>query len=550
MHTASTTTVSPTEGDDAYPQFLAAISARATQLAKGLPLFTTDAAGLFETFLQALPPDRRQHYTCNACRRFVDRFGGLVTLSPEGVSTPLFWGMEGVPDFFRPAVQALATRVKKAMITGVFLSSDKVWGLPVNRDPEKGEGGPGPGVWHHLAWTPNVKRVYVPVPNFDAGQRMAEKGQDFETLTRGIREYPLAVVRAAHAYLTNGALPRSEKALGVAAWLLALHEALAGTRNEFTREAILWHAAATAPAGFCHVKSSMIGTLLDDIAVELPFEEIKRRWSTKMDPLQYQRPQAPPTAGNIAAAEKIVGALRSAGALERRFAKLEEVEALWRPAPTKPPTPPTGGVFGHLHPVDKGACVPPSMPTVTMTWVKFQAQVLPNAEKIELYVPGVDAAYSALVTAANPEAPPILQWDSPEKRNPVSWYVYHQGSSAVQWGLKARTYVPVTAVTYQPSMWGNPEGFAHQGKSVFFLLEGAHDIAYRASGGFFPETLRAEYHAVRRTMEAYARSATIVGAETATACGLKLEAGKPWTETIVRVTSKGVVSTYKLDRWD
>jgi len=42
-----------------------------------------------------------------------------------------------------------------------------------------------------------------------------------------------------------------------------------------------------------------------------------------------------------------------------------------------------------------------------------------------------------LVTAKHPEAPPILQWDSPDKRNPVSLYVYVNGSATADWNLRA-----------------------------------------------------------------------------------------------------------------
>src|SRR5207253_1562968 len=48
---------------------------------------------------------------------------------------------------------------------------------------------------------------------------------------------------------------------------------------------------------------------------------------------------------------------------------------------------------------------------------------------IELQVPGSSGHFMALITATRPEAPPILQWDSEERRNPVSWY-YHSGVDA------------------------------------------------------------------------------------------------------------------------
>ena len=149
----------------------------------------------------------------------------------------------------------------------------------------------------------------------------------------------MQVVRNAKL-LDSEQLYRSEKVAGPARWLMALHERLAAIKKKpHVREAIVWRAVATAPPGFCHVRSTMVGTLLADLAAHMPFHQVRRRFSDKMHPLQYQRPTAAPSAGNIAQAEKAMKELDAAGALARRFARLEDLQAtLWTPpAPAAPP---------------------------------------------------------------------------------------------------------------------------------------------------------------------------------------------------------------------
>jgi hypothetical protein len=291
----------------------------------------------------------------------------------------------------------------------------------------------------------------------------------------------------------------------------------------------------------------MIGTLLEDIASGMDFADVSRRFQSKMHPLQYQRPQAAPSAGTIAQAEKIVGQLGAAGSLARRFARIDEVQALWKPKQT--PETKGEGVFGHLK--AKGAPEPLNMtiPPQTMTWDKFSRTVLPDADSIEFYARAARDHYAVLLTAVNPDAPPILQWDDPEHRNPVSWYVWHGGSAPEQFGLRTGSLVPVSAVTFKPSMWGDPEGkHSHQGQAVIFLLEGAKET--RQSGAaLFPEILKAEFHGVRSVIEAYSRSAEIEGIENSTACGILLQKGSNW-EHMFRVTTKGKAVDYRLDRWD
>lgn len=530
------------DDDDQYPEFLAAMRLQFdAATAGGVKLFTTTAEGLFDAFLAALPANNRQHYNCRACRRFVDRFGGLVTITAEGSAAPLMWEPEAVPAFFLPAAMVAYQAVRRAQVNGVFLCSEPTWGLPSNTSPKP------PGIWRHMHVTPSAALVHRPTALLSTSQAMAEKLQDYQMLQRGLAEFSIDVVRQAHALLTSGNLYRSEKCIGVARWLLDLHEARGATKNTTARDNLTWLAVATAPPGFCHVRTSMIGTLLEDIASGMAFEQIKRRFDEKMSPLQYQRSQAAPSTGNIAQAEKIVQALASAGALERRFAKLEDIQALWKPKVAKP-EPAAGSVFGHLKPK---AATPPQveMPAVTMTWEKFARTVLPTAERIEFYLPAARASYGAMVTAANPNASPILQWDREDARNPVSWYFYSNGSEPQNWNLLPGSWRAVTAVALKPTMWGD-QPLAHHGEGVFFLLNGARDMGYVSGAGFFPETLRSEYHGVRATMEAYAQKAVVAGADEATACGIGLSKGPATWNHVFRVTVNGMRMSYRLDLWD
>lgn len=554
MLSSDTATCVPVDDDDQYPEFLARVRSRFDWAAKQAPpLFTTAAEGLFTAFLDALPPAKRQHYTCNACRRFVERFGGLVTVELNGTTSSVLWDEEGVPFFFRTAVSALRRAVEKAAVTGIFLSKDTVWGTPLNRQrPAPGGGFDVITYWHHLAVTPSKALVHRPGPIQDTHEVVAEKLQDFHALTRSLEEFSPETVRQAHRLLTTGGLFRSEKCIGAAKWLMDLHEARDTTKNERARENLVWRAVATAPAGFCHVRSGMLGTLLEDVAAGMAFAQVKARFDAKMDPRFYQRPQAAPTAGNIAQAEEVIAKLNAAGSLARRFARLEDVlpHAAWSPkAPKEPSADTSGGVFAHLKPKAPSPALGFDLPQQTMTWVKFRRDVLPSAESIEMYVPSGHLSFFGLVTAANPDAPPILQWDREEKRNAVSWYTHQSGSLAAQWGLVSNTWYPVTAIVPQPTMWDPDRTYPHQGEKMFFLLKGARDMRYTQGAGFFPEQLRSEHHGVRATMEAYVREAVVAESEQASANGIAIQPGRP-ADVRLRVTSKTGRAVYLIDRWE
>lgn len=517
----ATVSATRTSSDPAYSEFERLITNRVASL-RG-PLFTTNAEELFDAYLAGIPEENRQHYTCNCCRRFIERFGGLVTIGADGLTTTALWQMTSTPEFFLEAVNRLQQIVCRAKVTGVFINGDKTWG-----NPRTGE-------WTHLSGEPHEIHK-SPLKN--ASQVAAEKLQDYITLKRGLEEFSLEAVVQAVRVLEADAVDRSEKTLGTAQWLLALHRSIADVRGTL-RDNLVWLAVAKAPPGWCHIRSTMIGTLLENVIAGLPFDTIKARWDAKMHPLKYQRPTTVKE-GNIEQANKIVAKLQSEGSLQRRFARLEEVTALWKPRAEAPQEKPkSGGPFDHLR--ERSSTVKPvELPAAKISWEKFRDTVLPMASEIEVHLPAGRAGFFGMVTAANADAPPILQWDGLEgfTRNPMSWYFYHGGSMPADWALLPG-WQKVDAICLKPCHW--QKEFTHQGEGVFFVLSAAKDMRHTTGAGFFPECLRAEYHEIRHAMEAYARGAAIVGRDEGTANGIALQNGQSLT---FRVRSAGVSTDY------
>lgn len=523
-------------GADEYHNFIARINER-FQAITG-PLFQTDAPGLYEAYLASFAPgDDRQYHTCTCCRQFIERFGGVVSVNDEGELVPAFWNTADAPLQYLEAISAMAKIVKRSCITMPFLSSEKVYGSPVT------------GQWHHFAVVPPAARVFKATPLKNAHQAASEKREDLNTVLAALHEYNPATVTTALSLLKADTLPNAAAVLGQAQFLFDLHaerNTIAPGRADHRRN-LTWRAVALAPAGFCHPRSSMIATLLDDIAAGKTFDQAKAAWAAKMHPLAYQRPQAAPTAGAIAAAERDFEKLGAASALKRRFATLADIlEKVWEPkAPAKPAA--AGGIFGGLKP--KGATVPASSmraPPITITWDKFQRMVLPTVDSMEIYVPQSPQCFVAMTTAADPDALPILQWDSAERRNPVAMYMWNGGSMPSQFGLHGMQFHKVNAVTLRPHMWFGG-GFDHQSTGAVFIIDGARETKTGAGNALFPSTLKSELHGMRAVIEAYSKGQEMEGREQGDACGLHI--GKEGGAH-VRVTSAGQVAEYKIDRWD
>lgn len=556
--TAMTPSGNISDGD--YRAFLNRLQDSYANL-NGRPLFTTDAE-LWPVYLAAFPEATRQHHNCSACRRFIERFGGLVTIDDAGVIAPAFWRPEDADVDCINAVAAMVMAVRRARVTGVFLCSEKEWGTRVTGD------------WIHLSLVPASGRVFERATQ-TAGQAMAEKRQDYINVNRALDELNIDQLTLAVRVLKSDALYRSEKVLGAAEWLHSTYAARMTARGQ-ARANLVWLAVAEAPAGFCHPRASMIGTLLEDIAAGMDFDAVSRRFAAKMHPLAYQRPQAAPTAGAIAQAEKTVAAMGAAGSLARRYCRADEVVAIWRPAPTKPARADAQcsacagkgqlgtyqdpgircddcmgsgrvpGVFGHLTPKGREVLAM-AIPAQAITFAKFRAEVLPTAERIEVLAPA-HGHYACMTTAVNADAPPIIQWDTPERRNPVSWYLYVGGSTAEHWGLASRgvssTWHPVLAISLSPAHWHG--GNEHHATNAILVIAGARDSTNR-SACLFPEILKSEFHGIRSVIEAYSNRAKLEDESGQHAAGLMI--GKN-SGASVRVWVGSVSSEYRIDRWD
>ncbi len=459
-----TSTMTKLETDEGYKQFEEMIRNRTSHVGR-TPLFTTNVEGLFETYLDGLPDDRRQHYNCNCCRRFIETYGGLVTIDlpqPEfnnsgGQTEPVFWtgsAPANWPEFFQLSIIHMRKKVMKAKVTGVFLSSEPKWGTAQNV-PGKGSKYEGM-TWTHLS---AVAPYTFAGGILTADQKMAERKEEFGMLSHGLADYPMNLVEQAVRVLEADAVSRSEKALGIAKWFLELHQRIKDVKGEL-RKNLVWLTVATAPPGYCHVRSTMISTLLEDIKGGWDFSTIQKRWADKMHPLQYQRPTAPVSSGQIQVAEKLIETMGLASALRRRYATREDVDKitrpLWQTTPLVDLKSAKGGVFDHLRGADKKTVQTIELPPTNVSMEKFESKILPGALKLEVKLGVYDSMpFYGLLTAVDPDAKPIHQWDRPSfapeaVANTVSHYFWHGGSMAGHWNLTAG-WNEVSAVYTQPS---------------------------------------------------------------------------------------------------
>lgn len=526
--------------DDGYEAYRAHIRERVKDLLRQQDgkVFRTDAKGLFETYLRALPAKAKKYCNCNTCRKFFDEYAGLVVIDSAGKTHPLLWNLHAIQPTYTAANAALYSKVKRANVVGV-----KLW-------DKMRHGNATTGVWSHYAF--DVPLDCLTVSKLKATHELeAEKREEFGIIDRALGDWTLRTLDTAVELLETDSLYRAEKVLAPVKWLRDLQAQVRSSKNAIQRRNLIWRAVAYAPTGFCHPRSAVTASLLDDIQAGKTYATYSKAFAAKMHPLRYQRPQAAPKAGNVLAATRLVEKMGIAPSLVRRFADVAECPLFWRPASRGQQRTSDEIAAGPFANVQPRTLVSPVQSTrsvpKTMTWVKFRDTLLDAATRVELYAE--TGPYYAITGAVYADAPPILKWDHADRRNSYGWYTYITESSPGQWGLQSCTWVDVVGITPRPCHW--TADTPQYAEAAFLLLQDAMDQR-NTSSALFPEMLHSELHSIRATIEAHSKQTKLQPPKHgAAACGWVIAAGDRTQHTKLRVTTtNNLVFEVTIDRWD
>jgi len=475
--------------------------------------FMVDTDGLWEAYLGGFPDDVRQRYNCNTCRKFIRRYGGMVSVDDQGsVHTALWDGNTSLE--YHASFQAMKKLVESRKVKGVFATNKVVLG-----NPEKGG-------WSHLAVKNFSKRIDV--THRKICETISEKKHNFTTLMEALKLYTLRDVKTALSVVESGSLYRG----GVVKDRLEFLQNILERRGGKKWHNFVWKESARLPSEFSKPRASMVGTLLDDVHNGVDWGSIIKKFDAKMAGDEYLRPKAPPKEIHIGAAERIVEDLDIVDSLERRFARVDEVPAIWTPMKEQK----GGGVFSSLLDMETRPLF--SRNPTKMTWIVFQENFLHKAKSIKVKAPN-HGSYFGLTTAVHSNSKPIIRWDKEDARNPLAWYHWVNGASGNQFGLGTNDWSEALKIVESPD----------DGSQIFFVLKGAKETR-QPSLCLFPEILRRELHGVRSVLEAFSNKGKLQGLDDPErACGVSISDEMREMHLEMEVEFADYRQLIILDRW-
>lgn len=370
-----------------------------------------DKDEIWALYLSSFPPGtnpmfrERTEHDCSACRSFIKNAGGMVAIVDGEIVS--LWDVEA-PGQYGPVAKALAAYVKGKPIDNVFLTAEPHLGQDKNFEDIDGR----VVTWEHLhAVTPDA----VKCDKASIGPKIADCRASHDVVLRSLEEITTDALETVCDLVAQNSLYRgAEKRRLLDAFVLMKRQFDALPASG--RDLFAWQQVVGANAFACRIRNDVIGTLLVDISEGKDLEASVKAFEDKVSGTNYKRPTALVTPKMRDAAKQTLEELGLISALERRYARLEDVSVanvLFADRSAK--TRMAGDVFDSI--VTKGHDSKSFDKVEEIPIDKFIEDVLPTANKLEVLFENNHAGnLVSLIAPVDLTAKSLFKWG-----NPFSW---------------------------------------------------------------------------------------------------------------------------------
>lgn len=403
---------------DIFVTFRAAVDKRVAHLLShpnSLFRMNVSKDDIWQGYLNAFPEGtnpiykERREYECNCCKSWIRQIGTMVAIINGKIET--VWDVpqaEGL-GYFNVVATKMATLVRAANISNVYLHTELTAGTNVSRQVTES----GVINWNHF-YTKLPREVVLHKDHIgtELGKQDSSRGVFF----RALSELKLEDIDTVLELIAQNSLYRGEEHKFV---LQAFRKELVAFSKLGDEQKVLfsWERLRNTPPAVLFIRNSVIGSLLVDLQEGKDLEYAVKSFESKVAPTNYKRPTALITKSMIANAQKTVEELGYTSALERRYANISDITVnniLFGDRDAKSKM--AGNVFDVL-----AAKVPEKTAKLDkveeITIEKFLSEVVPTATSIEVMFENRHASnLVSLVAPVHADAKNMFKWP-----NKFSW---------------------------------------------------------------------------------------------------------------------------------
>lgn len=368
-------------------------------------LFRTNVGGdeLAQLYLDSFPEGTdpifrvRTEHDGSYDKNVIRRIGNVVSIK-NGELTSV-WDIKGLEYPYDVVAKALADRVKVAAVNSLFRINERKLGYVETKETlEDGT---------VLTWNHFHAAIADRHFNRSVGEAIGEFNTTVAVFKRGLEEFTLDAFDTALDLIDSNSVYRgAEFRKGIVEFqkVKKAYDAM----SESEKNSYLWNNAGFPQA---RMRNSAVGTFLTDLSEgELSIEKAVEVFGKKTDPTNYKQPTAIITKGMVAAATKVIAELGLEPALERRHAKLSDVninDVIWSSGAARQVM--KGGVAGLLE--AEVTQRPSKEKPEDISVADFFSKVVPQASTMEVLVKNSMQKNLMSITApVHDDVEPLFKW--------------------------------------------------------------------------------------------------------------------------------------------
>jgi hypothetical protein len=390
-----------------FDKFADPVRKQFQQMAKG-DLFVVDIDGdtLYQLYLDSFPEGtnpifrERTEHDCSNCKHFIRRAGMLIDANRSTV-----WdkAAQEAPYPFNEVAAAMMARVIGAPVVQVFRTKEsgigaaKTRGMSPSGEVER---------WSHFHTGSIPKRFRAASP----GEKQGEYRTTIQVFQRGLTELKTSALEEVLSLIDADNIYRGAEHRAAVAGFLKTKQAYGECDDP---DMFVWTRAKDPATRF---RNSVIGTLVQDLSNGMGLEDAVRAFETKVAPQNYKRTKSLITPGMVKEAMKTITGMGLETALDRRFARLEDInvrDVLWVDDTVQPLM--AGGIgdmlmdhaqAGRGHDLDEERAK-------EVTIDDFLARVVPGAKTMELLLKGEHLGnFVSLTAPVHPSPSQLFLWNN------------------------------------------------------------------------------------------------------------------------------------------
>jgi hypothetical protein len=306
-----------------FPKFAKIVNKSFQDLVESTVYETGSGDALWEAYLAAFPAGtnpifkKRTEHDCSCCKQFIRRAGTIT----NGIKTVWDEAAVSAPEPYKQVAKTLRDLVRSMAITNLYLVNKKEASFGTKESHSQAEGGPVI-TWNHFY----TGEIPAKLRSDTADTVRGEYRTTTEVFERGLKELTAEAIETVLSLIAANNLYRGDEHKPA---ILAFSKAQKQYAEAKDKHLYVWH-HATGPAS--RFRNSVIGTLVTDISDGKDIDAAVRAFETKVAPQNYKRTTAVITPAMIKRAMETINELGLEPALERRFAKIGDInvnDVLW-----------------------------------------------------------------------------------------------------------------------------------------------------------------------------------------------------------------------------